>query len=148
MEHLGIFKKHHIDGYNLKFSFQKVVNELRYPYDPLTTPPILHTPKYGAYSKEIVSKTQLTPQELIDSSWVLKREEYYQHFCRACRARVQLSNTWKLQLRDELENQIIDGPLPVNVIKGTLRWMIQRTPCWWVLAMLAVMCILYTLLST
>ena len=139
LEHLGIFKKHHIDGYHLKYSFQKVVDALRYSYDPVKTPPILHCKRYGVYNKQEVAKTQLTPLEIINKSWVLRTPKYYDHFCRACRARVQLENTWKIELREELEQQITDGPLDLDTITSTLRWMIQMTPSWWVLAMLSVM---------
>ena len=138
-KNLGLFKKHHIDGANLRYSMQKLVNSLRFKYDPLTTPPVLHRERYGPYGKRLVAKNQLLPQEIIQKSWVLSKPAYFEHFTRACRARVQLENTWNIELRDELEETMTHGPLEIAHIKETLAWMIQMIPSWWLLAMLAVM---------
>ena len=139
LDFLGIFKRHHIDGARLRHSFQHLVDALRYAYDPLTSPPVLHCNRYGIYGRREVAKNQLKPMDIYNTSWVLQEPAYREHFIQCCRARVQLTNTWNWELRKELKKTMRNGPLKVSTIKSTLRWMIQVSPPWWVLASLSVM---------
>ena len=117
---------------------QEIMNALRIPYDAKESPPVLHTERFGVAGRHSVCTKQLLPDELIADSWVLRDKENFAHFSRACRARVQLENTFQKDLRLELEQQIEDGPLELDDHIQTIKHIVQCCPSWHLMANLAV----------
>ena len=117
---------------------QTVMNALRIPYDAKESPPVMHSNRLGVAGIHEVSRTQRFPKELVEKSWVLRDPDYCKHFTRACRARIALANTYERDLRDELAKEIYDGPLEVTDIFDTIKYMVQYSAPWHLLAIFAV----------
>ena len=117
---------------------QQIMNALRISYDIKESPPVLYCERLGAAGQHAVCEDQLLPRELISKSWVLRDPVYCEHFCRACRARIALENTYERPLRRELKQDMHNGPLQIVDIMDTIKFMVQFSASWHILALFAV----------
>lgn len=157
MEQLGVFKFQHSDSSPLKAFVQCIIKAMRYRFKMEDHAPVLHCSKKGYLGATEVSETQLTPNEIINNSYILRDAKYHKRIREAVQAQIRKPGTNKSSLIRELdeiiqygqvlqqeeeesmeaaEQQYADAELTCADIKECVTYVIQSTPKQWLLAVL------------
>ena len=75
-----------------------------------------------------MSITQLSPDELVAESWVLRDTSYDKAMSTIIQAQCRKKCTRDKELKRDLESQMNGFRLSVNQVQSIVKWMIQNSP--------------------
>lgn len=97
-------------------------------------PPIIHCERKGFLGEITVSPNQFTVDELMEKSWMLKDQKYYDSMVICIQSQCKRPGTVTKELRKDLTDKMASGIVTIYQIQQCVKWIIQNTPAEWQLA--------------